>query len=121
MLIQKILKNSFTITATLPVDQRVALEHLLFFNVNQHRVLSGIQQSIARFGVPEIFEHQGNLRIRVGTMENVQTLFAVSEIGHPLGVAVFVHLSEGRFVVLHLVVEARLRSSFDVNTPVLSS
>jgi len=69
--------------------------------------------------VPEIFEHQGSLRIRVGAMENVQTLFAVSEVGHPLGVAVFVHWPHERFIVLHLVVEPRLRSSFDINAPVL--
>ena len=109
----------FSITPTLRANQRVALEHLLFFNVNQHRVLPGIQHSIASYGMPEIFEHQGTLRIRVGNLENVQTLFAVSELGPPLGVAVFVHLPHERFVVLHLVVEPRLRSSSDVDTPVL--
>jgi hypothetical protein len=110
---------SFTITPTLPIDQRAAFEHLLFFNANQHRVLPGIQQSTASYGVPEIIEHQGSVRIRVGDMQNVQTLFAVSELGPPLGVAVFVHLSHERFVVLHLLVEPRLRSTVDVNTPVL--
>jgi hypothetical protein len=110
---------SFTITPTLPIDQRAALEHLFFFNANQHRVLPGIQQSIASYGVPEISEHQGSLRIRVGDLQNVQTLFAVSELGPPVGVAVFVHLPHERFVVLHLVVEPRLRSTSDINTPVL--
>jgi hypothetical protein len=115
------LKNScsFVITPTLPLEQRAALEHLFFFNANQHRVLPGIQQCIANYGLPEIFEHQGNLRIRVGNVEDVRTLYAVSELGHPLGVAVFVHLPHERFVVLHLVVEPRLRSTLDINTPVL--
>lgn len=101
------------------MEQRAALEHLLFFNVNQHRVRLGIQQSIEMYGVPEIYEHEGGLRIRVGDIEGVQTLFAVSDTGRPLGVAVFVRLVHERFVVLHLGVEPRLRSSLDVNTPVL--
>jgi hypothetical protein len=113
------LGDSITITGNLALDQRGALEHLLFFNVNQHRVRSGIQQSIATYGEPEIYESGGWLRIRVGDVEGVQTLFAVSDVGHPLGVAVFVRPVPERFVVLHLGVEPRLRSSVDVNTPVL--
>jgi hypothetical protein len=92
---------------------------LLFFNVNQHRVRVGIQQSIETYGVPEIYEQDGGLRVRVGDIEGVQTLFAVSHGGRPLGVAVFVRLVRDRFVVLHLGVEPRLSSSVDVNTPVL--
>jgi len=60
------LSGSIGITSKLPVDQRVALEQLLFFNVNQHRVRVGIQQSIETYGVPEIYEHEGGLRVRVG-------------------------------------------------------
>jgi hypothetical protein len=113
------LSDSIGITCKLALDQRCALEQLLFFNVNQHRVRLGIQQSIETYGVPEIYEHEGSLRIRVGATPGVQTLFAVSDTGHPLGVAVFVRMAEERFVVLHLGVEPRLRSSLDVNTPVL--
>ncbi len=113
------MSDSIGIACKLALDQRSALEQLLFFNVNQHRVRLGIQQSIETYGVPEIYEHEGGLRIRVGNVPGVQTLFAVSETGHPLGVAVFVRLAEARFVVLHLGVEPRLRSSLDVNTPVL--
>jgi len=95
------------------------LEQLLFFNVNQHRVRLGIQQSIEIYGVPEIFEHEGGLRVRVGDIDGVQTLFAVSDTGRPLGVAVFVRLAHERFVVLHLGVVPRLNSAVDGNTPVL--
>jgi len=56
------------------VDQRAALEQLLFFNVNQHRVRVGIQQSIETYGVPEIHEQDGGLRVRVGDIAGVQTL-----------------------------------------------
>jgi len=113
------LRDPIVITSKLAPHQRVALEHLLFFNVNQHRVRLGIQQSIETYGAPEIFEHEGGLRVQVGDIDGVQTLFAVSDTGRPLGVAVFVRLAHERFVVLHLGVEPRLNSTVDVNTPVL--
>src|SRR5271154_1598519 len=102
------LSGSIGITSKLPVDQRVALEQLLFFNVNQHRVRVGILQSIETYGVPEIFEQDGGLRVRVGDIEGVQTLFAISDLGTPVGVAVFVRSAHERFAVLHLGVEPRL-------------
>ena len=103
----------------MPVEQRAALEQLLFFNVNQHRVRVGIQQSIETYGVPEIFEQDGALRVRVGDISEVQTLFAVSDMGRPLGVAVFVRSAHERFAVLHLGVEPRLSATPELNTRVL--
>lgn len=113
------LSGSIGITSKLPVDQRAALEQLLFFNVNQHRVRVGIQQSIETYGVPEIHEQDGSLRVRVGDIAGVQTLFAVSDIGRPLGVAVFVRAAHERFAVLHLGVEPRLSMTPELNTRVL--
>jgi hypothetical protein len=115
------LDESIGITCKLPVQQRLALEQLLFFNVNQHRVRLGIQQSIETYGVPEIYEQHDGLRVRVGDIEGVQTLFAVSDTGRPLGVAVFVRLAHERFVVLHLGVEPRPGSASapEINTRVL--
>jgi hypothetical protein len=113
------LNRSIGITSKLPLDQRAALEQLLFFNVNQHRVRMGIQLSIDIYGVPEIYEQDGGLRVRVGDIAGVQTLFAVSEIGRPLGVAVFVRSAHERFAVLHLGVEPRLGLTPEVSTRVL--
>jgi hypothetical protein len=113
------LTEAIGVTCKLAVEQRAALEQLIFFNVNQHRVRVGIQHSIEAYGAPEIFEQEGWLRIRVGDMADVQTLFAVAVDGRPLGVAVFVRLEHERFVVLHLGVEPRLQSMVDVNAPVL--
>lgn len=113
------LSGTIGITSKLPVDQRAALEQLLFFNVNQHRVRVGIQQSIDTYGVPEIYEEEGSLRVRVGDVAGVQTLFAVSDMGRPLGVAVFVRAAHERFAVLHLGVEPRLNATPEVNTRVL--
>lgn len=110
---------SIAITSKLAADQRVALEQLLFFNVNQHRVRVGIQQSIDTYGVPEILEQDGALRVRVGDVEGVQTLFAVSETGRPIGVAVFVRSAHERFAVLHLGVDPKLSMTPELNTRVL--
>jgi hypothetical protein len=101
------------------VDQLAALEQLLFFNVNQHRVRVGIQQSIETYGVPEIYEQDGSLQVRVGTIAGVQTLFAISDLGKPLGVAVFVRPAHERFAVLHLGVDPRLSLTPEINTRVL--
>jgi hypothetical protein len=103
----------------LAIEQRAALEQLLFFNVNQHRVRLGIQLSIETYGVPEIFERDGGLHVRVGHTDGVQTLFAVSSTGRLLGVAVFVRFAEERLAVLHLGVEPRRTVAPDMNTRVL--
>jgi hypothetical protein len=114
-----LLNESIDIRCKLPIDQRAALEQLLFFNVNQHRVRLGIQESIETYGVPEIHEHDGGLSIRVGDIEGVQSLFAVSDVGRPLGVAVFVRLARERFVVLHLGVQQPYTVASEFNTRVL--
>jgi hypothetical protein len=110
---------SIDITSKLAVEQRAALEQLLFFNVNQHRVRTGIQQSIDTYGVPEIYEQDGGLRVRVGDIAGVQTLFAITELGRPIGVAVFVRSAHERFAVLHLGVDPKLSLTADLNTRVL--
>jgi hypothetical protein len=92
---------------------------LLFFNVNQHRVRLGIQQSIETYGVPEIYEHDGGLRVRVGDFADAQTVFAISDLGKPMGVAVFVRSAHERFAVLHLGLEPRLSLTRELNTRVL--
>jgi hypothetical protein len=110
---------SIGITSKLAAEQRPALEQLLFFNVNQHRVRVGIQQSIDTYGVPEIYEQDGGLRVRVGDIAGVQTLFAISDEGRPMGVAVFVRSARERLVVLHLGVDPRLSLMSDQSTRVL--
>ena len=112
------MRDTIDVTSRLPVNQRAALEHLVFFNVNQHRVRVGIQQSIEAYGTPEIVEQDGWLRIRVGDLDG-QTLFAVSAAGRPLGVAIFARLARERFVVIHVGVEPRLQASIDANPTVL--
>jgi hypothetical protein len=110
---------SIGISSKLAAEHRPALEQLLFFNVNQHRVRLGIQQSIDTYGVPEIHEQDGGLRIRVGDIAGVQTLFAVADDGRPVGVAVFVRSAHERFAVLHLGVDPLSSGTADLSTRVL--
>ncbi len=113
------MNDAICLTSILPVEQRDALERLLFFNINQHRVRPGIVQSIDTYGVPVINQRDGGLSVRVGAIDGVENLFAVSADGRPLGVAVFVRTVPERIVVLHLGVEPRSRAGKDANTPVL--
>jgi hypothetical protein len=112
------LTTHIAIASKLPREQRIALEQLLFFNVNQHRVRMGIQQSIETYGCPEIFEEEGGLKVRVGEIAGVQTLFALAE-SRLVGVAVFARAAHERFAVLHLGLEPRLAMTPDLNTRVL--
>ncbi len=110
---------SIDIISKLPVERRPALEQLLFFNINQHRVRVGIQLSIETYGVPEIYERDGCLHVRVGDTDGVQTLFAVSRTGRLLGVAVVVRPARERLAVLHLGLAPRRTVAPDLNTRVL--
>jgi len=113
------LNPAIWVTSKLALEQRAALEQLVFFNANQHRVRGGIEESIATYGAPEIYAHEDSLRVRVGSVQDVQTLFAVDESGRPIGVAVFVRMEQDRFVVLHVVVEPRLDGGTRASNPVL--
>lgn len=113
------MNESISVTSKLGVEHREALEQVLFFNANQHRVREGIEQSIETYGVPEIYEQDGSLRIRVGDIAGVQCLFAVSAAGRPIGFAVFVRAAEERFLVLHLAVAPREPPGEEGNKPVL--
>ena len=113
------MSSAIWITSKLPPAQRGALEQLVFFNANQHRVRPGIEQSIRAYGAPEIYEHEGYLRVRVGIVKDVQTLFAIDELGAPVGVAVFVRQEQARFVVLHVVVQPRTDLPTGLGHPVL--
>lgn len=94
-----------TVTSRLPAHVRGDLELLLFFNACQHRMRREIEQTIERFGLPEIVEHNGWLRVQVAGLAEVQSLYAVhQENGHarPVGVVIYVRDSFERFTVVHI-------------------
>jgi hypothetical protein len=97
--------HRITVTSRLPVHLRADLEALLFFNARQHRMRHEIEQTIERFGMPEIFEHNGWLRVQVAGLPEVQSLFAVhQEDGRPrpVGAVIYVRDAFERFTVVHI-------------------
>ena len=80
------------------------LENLLFFNQNQKKVVSGILESIRIYGLPEIVNQNGILRIKIGNLINIQTLFAIDTFNNNelAGVAIYFRKSDEEILLLHL-------------------
>jgi hypothetical protein len=95
--------RAFQFTSRVPRDQRQALERLLFFNGGQARVERDIVEAIDKYGPPEICDDGRALRVRVGSMPDVQSLFAIeTATGRPIGVAVYVRADLEHVTVLHV-------------------
>ena len=89
--------------AKLDLSQRMALERLLFFNGCQSRFLQSIVDAIDQYGVPEIVGEGDALRVSVGNLQGVQSLFAVDPVSRRLlGVAVYVRADHEHVTVLHV-------------------
>ena len=89
----------------LPATMRGQVEALLFFNAGQHRMRHAIQATIERYGIPELVDDDGWLRIQVAGVADVETLFAVHEENdraRPVGAVVYVRDSFERITVVHL-------------------
>lgn len=95
---------AFAITSRLGVEHRPALEELLFFNTQQELVRHRIVETIERYGMPEVIERDGALRIKLAAAADTQALFALAPEapGRPVGVALFVRETEERFVIVHI-------------------
>jgi hypothetical protein len=86
-----------------PTTQRSALEALVFFNSCQDRVADCIASAVEKFGYPEIVSDRTRLRLRIGDLPDVQTLFAVEAgTGRPIGIAVYMRPDLEHITVLHL-------------------
>lgn len=100
-----LMPHTLTVASRLPAWMRADLESLLFFNARQHRMRQEIEQTIERFGAPEIVEHDGWLRVRVAGLAEVQSLFAVHEENgraRPVGAVIYVRETFERITVVHV-------------------
>ena len=94
-----------SVKSRLPATMRGQLEALLFFNSGQSRIRRAIEATIELYGIPEIIEDSGWLRVQVAGVPEVQTLFAVHQEGggaRPVGVVVYVRDTFERITVVHL-------------------
>jgi hypothetical protein len=93
------------VKSRLPASMRAQLEALLFFNAGQHRMREAIAATIERYGLPELIEDGGWLRIDVAGGRGVQTLYAVHEENgreRPVGVIVYARDALDHITVLHV-------------------
>jgi hypothetical protein len=92
-----------TFESHVPIAQRSALEALVFFNSCQDRVADCIASAVEKFGCPEIVADRTRLRLRIGDLPDVQTLFAIEAgTGRPVGVAVYTRPDLEHITVMHL-------------------
>lgn len=97
---------NFVFSSRVPSECRSALEELLFFNPQQHRVREGIINSLEQFGQPRLEETADGLLVRVGNHE-AQTLFAYDRgrrSNDPIGVVVFVRTAPADIAIMHVAV-----------------
>lgn len=93
------------------VAQRTALEALVFFNSCQERVADCIADAVATFGAPELVADRDRLRIQIGNLNDVQSLFAIEKVtGRPVGIAVYVRPDLEHITVMHLGIAAEYAS-----------
>lgn len=93
-------------SSRVPSQCRSALEDLLFFNPQQHRVREGILESLEQFGQPRLEEIADGLSVRVGNHE-AQTLFAYDRDRRgidPVGVVVFLRTAPADLAIMHVAV-----------------
>jgi hypothetical protein len=100
--------TDFHFSSVLRSQYRDDLETLMFFNPQQSKVKPAIIATIEKYGIPRVVVERELLRIRVEKFAEVQTLFALENIGeYPnlSGVIVYVRTDRETIVVLHLAVK----------------
>ena len=92
-------------TDHLPKKMYHQLEALLFFNAGQHHLRREIEQTIERYGLPEIKEQHQGLSIELSGAADAKTLFAIQcSAGRyrPVGFVVYVRDQYEQVNVLHV-------------------
>jgi len=95
-------------TSKLASEHLEELQELMFFNQNQHQVVSGIVSSIEKFGEPVVKSDGSTLRIHTSLLGEVQSLFAVEENAEqtrPIGVMVHARSAPDTLALLHIGVD----------------
>lgn len=97
--------REFVFSSVLPESRYDELADLVFFNREQDRVRAGIIDAIERYGVPELVTRSGALRFTVGSLGEVQSLYALdsgTRRGRLVGVMLYARTTPGKIVLLHI-------------------
>ncbi len=92
----------------LSANYREALEELLLFNKKQLDYIEDIEKSIEEFGAPRVVTEGETLRIRIGSLNDVQCLFALDSEGEDanlIGLIIYCRYTLNDITVLHIAVD----------------
>ena len=97
----------FVYKSKIKIIYKKELENLLFFNIEQKRVLPGIEASIEKFGIPKIIKNEDNINIVTGKNQEVQSLFALTADNKEelAGVIIFTRVSKSELSVIHMAIK----------------
>ena len=104
----------FEFSSVLPVEYLDDLEALMFFNPLQPLTRTDIMRSMDTYGAPDIRVEGERLRVTVGTLTDVQMLFALADTGdgHELaGVVLYFRTDVENILVLHIAVTEQFSST----------
>ena len=99
--------GTIVITSRLGEDFREDLEEVLFFNPKQHKAAADIKHCVKHYGVPEITNEHGYLRISLDSYFVAQTLYSIdrTETKDSLaGVIVFVRNNIEDISILYIAI-----------------
>jgi len=114
------MKSRIGFTSVLGSEYLEDLERLLFFNPQQNKTITGISESIADYGVPNVYVDQGRLRIRLENLPGAQTVFVLEDSSNTpvlVGVMIYSRIDLENLVLLHIAVReeySRFGSRADV-------
>ena len=114
------MKSRIGFTSVLGSEYLEDLERLLFFNPQQNKTITGISESIADYGVPNVYVEQGRLRIRLENLPGAQTVFVLEDSSNTpvlVGVMIYSRIDLENLVLLHIAVReeySRFGSRADV-------
>jgi hypothetical protein len=106
--------SEFELSSTLSAEYASDLERLMFFNPNQRAAQTEVVDAIDEFGIPEIIEEEGHLRVTLAH-HDVQALFALAvadgESPQELaGVVLYLRTNRSNVMILHIAVAERFSS-----------
>lgn len=93
------------VTSHLDARWHAVLERMLFFNDQQHTVRARVAAAVEQYGLLQIHEEAGCLRLRLERLPEAQALYCVLPDGRPIGCIVYSRDAADRFLVLHVAVE----------------
>src|SRR5262245_4847314 len=97
--------RDFVYSSVLSGERYEELSHLMFFNRQQQRFRADIVDAIERYGVPEIVATKQALRFTVGSLGEVQALYALdgdTARGRLAGVMLYARTAPETIVLLHI-------------------